>query len=92
MKTRVAIWASAGFLAAGAWAIYAILTAPESFLASLREPVVRAILNISCPIYYLGRHHPIGLWRFLLINAATYAVVGWILELFRRKSEPRLAA
>jgi len=92
MKTRVAIWASAGFLAAGAWAIYAILTAPESFLASLREPVVRAALYLSCPIYYFARHYPISLRLFLLMNAATYGVAGLVLEVFRLKSKPSLAA
>ena len=92
MKSRVAIWASVGFFVAGCWAVYAFVTPPDSFLMSLREPVVRAALYLSCPISYAGRYYPIKFWLVLLINAATYAVVGLILEMYRLRSRPRLAA
>ena len=92
MKGRVAIWAGIGFLMASGWAIYGSVTPPEVFLMSLREPLVQAALYLSCPIYYFGRHYPISLWQFLLINAATYAAIGLILEVFRLKSKPGLMA
>jgi hypothetical protein len=92
MKRRVAIWASVGFLAAGCWAVYAFVTPVDSFLISLREPLVRAVLYLSCPVSYAGRYYPIQLWSVLLINAATYALVGLVLEAFRPKSKPGLAA
>jgi hypothetical protein len=92
MKSRVAIWASVGFLVAGAWAIYAFVTPPESFLMSLREPLVQATLYLTCPVSYAGRYYPIQLWWVLLINAATYAMFGLILEVFRFKSKPSLAS
>lgn len=91
MKRRLAIWASVGFLIAGCWAAYAYVTPPDSFLTSLREPVIRAALYLSCPISYAGRYFPIKFWSVLLINAATYAVFGLILEVFRLKTRTRLS-
>ena len=91
MKNRVAMWASAGFLVAGGWAIYAFVTPPDSFLMSLREPLIRAALYLSCPISYAGRYYPFKFWWVLLINAATYAALGLILEVFRLKTRPRLS-
>jgi hypothetical protein len=54
--------------------------------------LVRAVLYLSCPVSYAGRYYPIQLWSVLLINAATYALVGLVLEAFRPKSKPGLAA
>jgi len=92
MKIRVAMWAIAGFLVAGCWAVYAFVTPPDTFLMRLREPVVRAALYLSCPVSYAGRYYPIKLWWVLLINAATFAAVGLMLEMYRLKLRPRLAA
>ena len=88
MKSRVAMWASVGFLIAGCWAAYAFVTPPDSFLMSLREPLVRAALYLSCPVSYAGRFYPIKFWWVLLINGATYGVIGLFLEMFRLKSKP----
>ena len=57
------------------------------------QPVVQAVLYLTCPISYVGRHYPFPIsWRlFLLLNAATYAVVGLIVEVFRLKSKPSQA-
>ena len=92
MRSRVALWASAGFLVAACWAVYASVSSPEFFLTSLREPLVKAALYLSCPVSYAGRYFPIQLWRVLLINAATYAVIGFVIEAFRPKPKPGLAA
>ena len=91
MKIRIAIWAAVGFLVAGCWGIYAFVTPPEIMLVQLREPLVQAAMHLTCPISYLG-HYPIQLWSVLLINAATYALVGLVLEAFRHRSKLRLAA
>ena len=79
VKTHIALWAGFGFLAASAWAFLAYATSPESFLAAMREPVVRAALYLSCPIAYF-RQYPMKLWTVLLVNAATFALVGWMVE------------
>lgn len=92
MKRRVATWAGVGLLVASCWALYAFVTPPESFLTTLREPVVKAALYLSCPVAFAGRYYPIQFWWVLLINAATYAVFGLVLEVFRFKSKPSLVA
>ena len=91
MKHRVAIWACVGFLIAGCWVVYTFVTPPESLW--MDQPVVQAVLYLTCPISYVGRHYPFPLsWKlFVLLNAATYAVVGLILEMFRLKLNPSLA-
>jgi len=61
-------------------------------MVSLREPLVRAALYLSCPVSYAGRYYPIKFWWVLLVNAATYAAIGLVLEAFRPKSKPTLVA
>ena len=92
MKSRVATWATVGFLVAGGWVIYTFVMPPESLGVSLREPLVRAMLYLSCPVSYAGRYYPMKFWWVLLLNAATYAVVGLLLEMLRPKSKPSLVA
>jgi hypothetical protein len=79
MKTRIAIWASAGFLVAAGWALYAFATAPFS----LRN--VWTLVSVTCPIAIAGMHFPISLYWTLAANAATYALVGLIVESLRRQ-------
>ena len=86
------MWASAGFLVAACWAVFATVASPEFFLTSLREPIVKAALYLSCPVSYAGRYYAIQLWRVLLINAATYAVIGFVIEALRPRLKPSLAA
>ncbi len=91
MKRRIAIWAAVGFLVASCWVVYTFVAPPDSLFMN---PAVQAAVYLTCPISYVGRHyhHPMS-WRlFVLINAATYAVVGLILELSRSGAKPRVAA
>ena len=91
MKHRIVIWASAGFLVAACWVLYT-LVAPMDFLSmSLREPIVVALAAVTCPISYAGRHFAIHFWWVPPLNAATYAVIGLVVEMLRRKSNPGLA-
>jgi hypothetical protein len=86
MKRRIAVWAGAGFLLAGCWALYAFAAGPEQFITSMKEPLVQALVFITCPVSFAGRYFAISLWWALAINAATYALIGVIAETLRRKS------
>jgi hypothetical protein len=80
MRYRIAGWAIVGFLVAGCWALY-VVGAPKG---SGMEPIVSILLRITCPIALFG-NHPIGLYSVLVANAVTYALVGLIVETFRRQ-------
>jgi hypothetical protein len=85
MKSRIAIWAGAGFLVACCWVLYTFLTPPDQLNMSLREPVTEAVLFISCPVVFALRNLPLAFWWVPPINAATYAVIGLVVEILRRK-------
>jgi hypothetical protein len=82
MKNRIAVWASAGFLVAGFWALFAIATFPSS---SERMRDVWTLISLTCPIAIAGMHHPISLYETLAANAVTYGLVGLIVETLRRQ-------
>jgi alpha-D-ribose 1-methylphosphonate 5-phosphate C-P lyase len=92
MKRRIAIWASLGFIVACCWVLYTFVTTPEQLIASLREPLVEAVAFVSLPVVFALRSFPLHFWWVPPINAATYAVIGLIVEVLRRKLHPRLAA
>ena len=77
MKYRIGAWATAGFLVASFWALYLFPTTPMS-----PTPILM-LARLTCPVALSG----VGL-RFywvLLANAATYALIGVVFELFRRQ-------
>jgi hypothetical protein len=80
MKFRIALWSSAGFLVAGGWALYAIATFPST---SERMRELWTLISVTCPIAMAGMHYPISLYWTLIANAATYALVGLIVETLR---------
>jgi hypothetical protein len=82
MKYRIAMWASVGFLVAGFWAIFAFATFPST---SERMRDVWTLISVTCPIAIAGRHYPISLYEVLAANAATYLLVGLIVETLRQK-------
>jgi len=82
MKYRIAVWASAGFLVAGCWALYAIATFPST---NERMREVWTLISVTCPIAIAGMHFPISLYWTLVANAATYALVGLIIETLRHR-------
>jgi hypothetical protein len=82
MKSRIAIWAAVGALVVTFWRFYisATLVNPQGF--------ERILVNISCPIAIAG-NHPQTFYFVLAVNAATYGLVGMIVEFLRR---PRIEA
>jgi hypothetical protein len=85
MKYRLAMWAVAGFLVAGGWALYALATTPPAFTSV--DPLL-ALVRLTCPITILGKFYPISVYASLLANAATYALAGLIVENLRLRLHP----
>jgi hypothetical protein len=85
MKYRIGIWASVGLLIAGFWILLDLAIRPTG-IASITPLFV--LVGLTCPITFFGSH-PIGLTWVLLANAATYALVGLIVETLRH--QPRRA-
>ena len=79
MKNRIVLWASAGFLVAAGWALYALAAAPMTFA----DPVM-VLVQLTCPIAIL-RSFPIRLEWVMLANAATYALIGLTFEFLRQR-------
>jgi hypothetical protein len=49
------------------------------------KPEIMILVRLTCPIALLSRY-PISLSWVLLANAATYALVGLIVEMSRRRA------
>lgn len=81
MRYRIAVWASAGFLVAGCWAVYFANANKDNPL----DPMVYALACLTQPIALVGRHFPISLLWVLLANTATYALAGLMVETLRRQ-------
>jgi hypothetical protein len=82
MKYRIAVWTSAGFFIAGWWVLYAFATAP---LTNERMRDVWIFACLTCPVQIAGSYFPLSLYSVLVANAATYALVGLMVETLRKK-------
>jgi hypothetical protein len=84
MKYRVGMWASAGFLAAGGWALYACATTPPAMTSA--DPIL-TLVEFTCPVVFASLHFHCGvsLYWSLLANASTYVLIGLIVETMRRR-------
>jgi hypothetical protein len=80
MKSRIAIWAALGALVVVGWRVY-ISTTFSNPLGT--NGIGRALIYLTCPIAMAG-HHPQSFYFVLLVNAATYALAGVILEVTLR--------
>jgi hypothetical protein len=81
MKYRIAVWATAGFLVASAWAIYFLVASK----GQLTQPIVSTLIQLTCPIAIVGFHYPVSVSSTLLANVATYALIGLVVETLRRQ-------
>jgi hypothetical protein len=81
MKHRIAIWAAAGFLVASGWAVYFFARNKDLPM----EPIMSVLIRLSCPIAIVGSHYPVSLYSTLVANVATYALIGLLVEILRRK-------
>ena len=84
MKYRIGMWASAGFLVAGCWALYAFATTPPAMTSA--DPIL-TLVEFTCPVVFASLHFHFGvsLYWSLLANASTYVWIGLIVETMRRR-------
>ena len=83
MKNRIAIWAGAGFLVAACWALYFAMRSKDNPI----EPIVYALGFLTQPVVLIGSYFHFGMSFYLVIlaNAATYALVGLVVETLRQR-------
>lgn len=79
MKFRIAMWAVAGFLVAACWELFVFASAAYSN-QSMRN--VWVLADVTCPVVLL-RSRRLSLYSVLAANAATYVLVGLIVETLR---------
>lgn len=84
MKYRIAMWAGAGFIVAGCWAVYAFATKAPAMTSG--DPVL-TLVKLTCPVVFasIHFHFPLGLYWSLLANAATYGLIGLMVEALRQQ-------
>jgi hypothetical protein len=80
MKYRIAMWASAGFLVAGFWALYFFPASPIPI--TLTQQIVWVLSRLTCPVALASSyfHFGVSVYWALLANAATYGLIGLIRE------------
>lgn len=81
MKYRIALWATAGLLVAGGWELYVLGMSP---FANEHMQEVWSFVAVTCPVMVVRAHIPMTWYGALLANAATYAVIGLIVEAIRK--------
>jgi hypothetical protein len=85
MQRRIAMWASAGALVVVCWTLYVSATFPTPLAA---DGVVWILACLSCPVA-LAHHYALSFYLVVLANAATYALVGVIVETIRQHYQTR---
>jgi hypothetical protein len=80
MKLRIAIWAGVGALVVVVWRVYISVTLSNPLGTG---GLGRALIYLTCPIA-IASQHPQGFYFVLLMNAATYGLVGTVVETMRR--------
>lgn len=82
MKYRMAMWAAAGFLVASGWGIYFLEVSKDHPI----EPMVSTFVRLTCPVAII--HYPVSLYSSLVANAATYALLGLLVETLSAAIKP----
>lgn len=79
MGRKIGIWALVGIIVACCWVVIGIVVGPSYNLGR------STLVLITAPASFLGRRVPLTFYWFILLNAATYAVVGLGIEVVRRQ-------
>ena len=83
MKYRIAVWAIAGFLVAGCWAVYFAMRSKDNPI----ESIVYTFGLLTQPFVLVSFHFhfPLSVYWVIVANGATYALGGLFVELLRRQ-------
>ena len=83
---RIILWAAAGFLISAGWGLYFAVANKRVQIG----PIVYALARLTEPaaavVIYFNPNYPLGLRAVVIANAATYALLGLIVETTRRRS------
>ena len=85
MKCRLAIWGSLGAFVVIAWTLYINAISPIQITSNA---VAWTLACLTCPIA-LAHRYPLSIYFVLLANAATYALIGLLVEAIRRHHHSR---
>ena len=83
MKLRIATWTSMGAFVAVLWGLYISATSPAPL------GMLWPLAYLTCPIS-LAHHHAMSFYFVLLMNAATYGLLGTVVETMRHHRQPSL--
>lgn len=82
---RISVWMGAGFLVSFGWGFYFAIANKSIPI----EPLVMTLAKLTNPaaavVLYLNPGSPLGLTMVAVTNAATYALLGLIVETVRRR-------
>jgi hypothetical protein len=83
MKRRIALWAMLGLAVGCVWVAYAFATAPDvEVQRSIGDKAVQVLAYATCPIVAAG----LRFYWVPLVNAASYALLGFVWESMRKNS------
>ena len=85
MKYRIVIWASAGFLVSVGWGFYFASANKAVPIESIVYTLAWLTQPTAAVASYLNSISPLGLTWVVVANAATYALVGLIVEMVRKQ-------
>jgi hypothetical protein len=83
MKLRIAIWASVGAFVVVLWTLYISATSSNPLNPLEPSTPLGIFIYLTCPVA-LVHHYALSFYFVLLMNAATYALIGTIVETTRR--------
>ena len=92
VTTRITMWATVGYLVTAGWAYYY-----DSISATPYQPtpIVDVLIRLTTPVVAIVTYfnlYPFSVWDVAHANAATYALLGIIVELTRRYYRRRKAS
>ena len=84
VRIRIATWTSAGFLVSFGWGFYFAAANKSIPIGPIVDTLARLTNPTAALVLYLNPDSPLGLTWVAVTNAATYALLGLMVETVRR--------